>query len=214
LLALLLLLTAPLAALGGSPEAWLNGTQAWDTTPVEELDLELRGSGGDGAPGAGVAAQWGVVDTIQVAADLEQPVLGGSPLSELRLQWRETEFPVWRPAFALLGKATYDGMELAPRGGLLAALEPFDSSLIANVTFGRAQPWSLRAALWTPYVATMLRLGVEAAWSGGGYQSTCPQLLINAPGDLSLSLGVRLDAAQGAAPRYLLRLSFQLFPNP
>lgn len=209
-----LALGGPLAASGGSPEAWLGGTQPWDTTPMKELDLELRGAGGDGAPGAGVAAQWGVVDTLQVAADWEQPLKGGDGLGELRAQWRETEFPDWRPALALLGRASYASGVWEPRGGLLAAWEPFDSSLTVNATAGGSQPWLLRAGFWTPYVATMLRLGVEAAWSGGVYGSVCPQLLINAPGDLSLSLGVRLDALEGVAPRYLVRLSYQLFPSP
>ena len=204
----------PLAASGGSPEPWLDGTRAWDTTPMLELDLAAHAAGGDGRPSAGASAQWGVLDTFQLAGEWQQPLQGGASLSELRLQWRESEFPSWRPGFALLARAPYDGLQWAPRAGLAAALDAFECSLVANLEAGASSPWGLRTGFWTPYLVFTLRLGIEAAWSGGSAQAVSPQILLNAPGDLSLGLGARLDAAGLLPPRYLLRLSYQLFPSP
>ncbi|HXB98311.1 MAG TPA: hypothetical protein VNZ54_09670, partial [bacterium] len=63
------------------------------------------------------------------------------------------------------------------------------------------------------YVLYAVRLGVEAAWQQAGEAVVTPQVALNFPGDVSLDLGLRLDPGR-ADQRWLLRLSYELFPSP
>lgn len=203
------LLAARLSAYGGSEEDWLSGTQSWDSVPPKEVDVALLG----GDDYAGLAAKAGIFDILQASADWRHD-LGGAPESgELGLKLREPDFPRWRPALAVYGLAPFAGSQWQRWGGLALGWEPFDLSLALNAEAGEDGHWRLRAGIWTDYVAEMLRLGAEAEWPDGALAQWTPQLLINGPGDLSLVLGARLDAS-GSGARWMMRLSYQIFPNP
>jgi hypothetical protein len=206
-------LAGRLGAWGGSPLTWLNGTQPWDTTPYNEVDVSAVGAGGDGQGRGGLAAQWGIVDELQTAAQWLQPLDGSKPSGECDLRLREEYFPDWRPAFSIYGRAPYVDGAWTGWGGLSAAMEPFQMGLAANAEAGDGGRWRLRLALSTPYLLYVLRFGAEASWLDGSAEAFTPQCLINAPGDISLMSGVRLDA-QGGAPVWTARLSYEIFPSP
>jgi len=212
-LGLLLALAAGLRAYGGSTQAGLDGSQSWDTVPQEEADLELWALGGDGRPALGPGIRMGLTDWLQASGDWLPATAGGATRADVGLQLREFSHPDAWPALALLAEAPYDGTAWRPRGGLVAQVEPFDSSLTLNALWGQDAWWGLRLGAWSPYVAEDLRLGVELALEQGSLTACTPQLLVNAPGDISLALGCRVGLPDGAA-RWILRLSYDLFPNP
>lgn len=213
LVAALLLLSGRLAAWGGTPVNWLGGTQPWDSTPFEEVDLQALGGGGDGQGQAGLAAQWGVLDELQASGTWLRPVPSGGSSGEADLRLREPYYPDRRPAFSVYARAPYaDGLWSA-WGGLSAAMAPFDSAVALNAEMGDAGRWRLRLAFWTPYLLPTLRLGAEASWLDASAEAFTPQVLVNAPGDISLQAGLRLEP-QGSAPLWTARLSYELFPNP
>lgn len=209
----LALAPAGLAAYGGSIQAGLDGTQPWDTVPQKEADLELWGLGGDGRPAWGPGLRAGLTDWLQASGDWLKAADGGPDRADLGLELREPEHPDAWPALALIAAAPYDGAAWRPRGGLVAQVEPFDSSLTLNALWGADAWWGLRLGAWTPYVAEDVRLGAELAWERGAATACTPQVLINGPGDISLALGCRVGLADGAVG-WSLRLSYDLFPNP
>ena len=213
LIAACLLLAGRLAAWGGSPVSWLGGTQPWETTPMEEADLQVLGGGGGGQGLAGLGVQAGLLDDLQLSGQWLRPLEGAPSQGEADLRLREPDFPDGRPAFSVYGRLPYADGSWSGWGGVAAALEPWDMALAANAEAGDGWEWRLRLAFWSPYVVGGLRLGAEAAWLDAHAEAFTPQLLCNAPGDLSLQAGLRLDA-QGGAPLWVLRLSWQLFPNP
>jgi hypothetical protein len=214
LLAALILLAAPLAAWDGTPLPWLDGTQPWESTPFEELDVQAMASGGAGHGLAGGAAQWGILDELQASGQWEGPVpRQGDPVAELDLRLREPYFPDWRPAFSIYGRAPYLDGTWSAWGGLAADWEPLDADLALNAEAGDDGSWRLRAALLTPYVATTLRLGLEASWLNACAEALTPQILVNAPGALSFQAGLRYGV-QDRSERWTVRLSYELFPNP
>lgn len=230
-----LLCAARLSAGSGSPEAWLSGTQAWDTTPQLEADLELYHDGGDAHPDFGSGAQVGLLDWLQAGVEGRWLTDGSAAPLQLTVEAREPYYRDsyfngaelgWQsllPPLALLGRWDRDGARWQGTLGLIAvlnALDGLDCSGQVNFESDAQQALTLRAGFWSPYVVSMLRLGLEyrqwTAPQAGAIQGMdwTPQLLINAPGDLSLSLGLRLDALHAGAPRYLIRLSYEIFPNP
>jgi hypothetical protein len=214
LLAAALLLTAGrLAAWGGSPLTWLDGTQPWDTTPAKEADVQVLGGGGDGQGRAGLATQLGILDELQASGQWFKPLDGAPATGEADLRLREPDFYDWRPAFSAYGRAPFARGAWSAWGGLSAAMEPFDTGLAANAEVGDGGRLRLRLALWTPYLVQTLRLGGEASWLDAAPEAYTPQVLFNGPGDISLQAGLRLDA-QGGAPLWTARLSYQLFQNP
>jgi hypothetical protein len=214
LLALRLALApAGLRAYGGTMQAGLDGTQPWDTVPQAEADLELWGYGGDGHPALGPGLRLGLTDWLQASGAWRAPLGGQAQQADLGLQLREPEHPDRWPALALMADAPYDGAAWQPRGGLVAQVEPFDSSLTLNALWGANGWWGLRGGLWTPYVTEFLRLGAELASERGGLSACTPQLLLNGPGDISLALGCRIGLP-GRGLGWALRLSYDLFPNP
>jgi len=208
-----LLLTGRLAAWGGSTETWLDGTQPWDTTPMNEVDLQALGSGIDGHGLVGAGAQWGILDELQGTGSYELPVHGGDTASELDLRLREPDFPDWRPAFSVYGRAPHVDGAWTGWGGVAADWEPLESDLALNAEMGDGGRWRLRLGLWTPYITYALRLGAEASWLDGSAEAFTPQLAFNAPGDLSLQAGLRISA-QGDGELWIVRLSYELFQNP
>src|ERR1700722_11195164 len=131
-----LLLTGRLAAWGGSTETWLEGTQPWDTTPMNEVDLQVLGSGGDGHGLVGPGAQWGILDELQASGTYEWPVHGGKPASVLGLRLRERVFPDLRRAFSVYGRAPYIDGTWSGWGGVAADWEPLESDLALNAEMG------------------------------------------------------------------------------
>ncbi|HTB23413.1 MAG TPA: hypothetical protein VK914_12000 [bacterium] len=213
LLAACLLVAAPLAA-EGTPLTWLSGTQGWESTPMEELDLQALGSGGEGRTLAGIGGQWGLLDELQASGQWEGPVPRvGDPDAELGLRLREPYFPDDRPAFSVYGRAPYLKGAWSAWGGIAADWEPLDSDLALNAELGDDGSWRLRGGLWTPYVATTLRLGFEASWLNASAEALTPQILVNAPGDLSFQAGLRYGV-QDHSELWTLCLSYELFPNP
>lgn len=233
--ALGLLCAVRLSAGSGSPEAWLSGTQAWDTTPSLEADLELYHDGGDGRPDFGSGAQIGLLDWLQAGVEGRWLTDGSAAPLQLTVEAREPYYRDsylngaelgWQsllPPLAVLGRWNWDGARWQGTLGLIAVLNTLDAldcSGQVNLESDAQQALTLRAGFWSPYVTRMLRLGLEyRLWTASHVGPTqgadwTPQILINAPGDLSLSLGLRLDAFQVQAPRYLIRLSYELFPNP
>jgi hypothetical protein len=213
LAAALFLLAGRLAAWGGTPLNWLGGTQPWDSTPFEEVDLQALGNGGDGEGQAGLGAQWGVLDELQASGNWLRSLPGGASSGEADLRLREPYFPDWRPAFSVYARAPYaDGLWSA-WGGLAADISACESDVAMNAEMGDGGRWRVRLAFWTPYLLTTLRLGAEASWLDASAEAFTPQVLVNVPGDISLQAGARLEP-QSAAPLWTLRLSYELFPNP
>jgi hypothetical protein len=207
------LLAAPLAADNGSPEQWLDGTRAWDSTPQEEADVQALSAFGDGRPALGAGLRTGLWDTLQAGGYWLPALPGGADSAELNLKWRLDSPPGLLPGLAAYGRAPWSGGAWTWRGGLVAEWDALDSSLALNAEAGEAGAWGLRAAAWTPYLAYALRLGAEAAWRPAGAAVITPQLALNLPGDVSVDLGLRLDpGTHGHA--WLLRLSYELFPSP
>lgn len=208
-----------LEAWGGDSMNWLGGTQPWDSTPYKEMDVQLAASAGRGLQAAAADAQWGILDELQFSgqyaldSNMGLAATAGAPATELDLRLREPDFPDWRPAFSVYARAPYVGQVWQGWGGLAADMEPWDGALAGNAEMGDGGQWRLRLALWTPYLATALRVGAEASWLNGAAEAYIPQILLNGPGDLSLQLGARLDA-QGGQPLWTARLSYQLFPSP
>jgi hypothetical protein len=212
-LALLGLLAGPLSADNGSPEQWLDGTRAWDSTPQEEADVQLLSGFGDRRPGLGAGLRAGLTDTLQASGQWLPALPGGQDSAELALKWRLDAPPGLLPGLAAYGRAPWDSGRWTWRGGLAAEWDPLDCSLALNAEAGEAGAWGLRAAALSPYLLYTFRLGVEAAWQQAGEAVVTPQLALNFPGDVSLDLGCRIDP--GAADRrWLLRLSYELFPSP
>lgn len=228
---LLLITSARLAATGGTPEAWLGGTLPWDSMGYCEADLELHADGADGDSAYGLGTQLGLTDWLQAGVQGRWSADGQRAPLGLVLQAREPFFrgaslrrfsSGWLiPPLAAYGRWRWDGGRWQGRAGLIAVLLPFaemDSSTQLNVEAGPEGAWGLGLGFWTPYLSEMLRLGVEwrrDAASGGSTQDRwVPQVLLNGPGDLSLSVGVSLDPSGDRAPRYSTRLSWILFPNP
>lgn len=206
-------LSGGLSASGGTPLNWLDGTQPWDSTPAGEVDLQTLGSGGGGAQTqAGLAAQWGVLDTLQASGQWATAA-DGAPTGGLDLRWREPYYPDNRPAFSLYARAPFSGGNWRRWAGLVATVEPFDSDLALNAEASDTGRWRVRLGAWTPYLLPTLRLGAEASWLDGVAEAFTPQVLINAPGDLSLQAGVRFDAYNGSA-LWTARLSYELFASP
>jgi len=210
---LMALLAAPLAADNGSPEQWLDGTRAWDSTPQEEADVQLLSAFGDGRPNLGAGLRAGLTDTLQAGGQWLPALPGGTDSAELNLKWRLDAPPGLWPGLAAYGRAPWCDGTWTWRGGLAAEWDPLDGSLALNAEAGEAGAWGLRAAAWTPYVLYAVRLGVEAAWQQAGEAVVTPQVALNFPGDVSLDLGLRLDPGR-ADQRWLLRLSYELFPSP
>jgi hypothetical protein len=208
-----LLLSGRLSAWGGSTMTWLDGTQPWDTTPMNELDLQALGSGGDGHGLGGLGGQWGIVDELQATGTYELPVDRGDPAAELDLRLREPYFPDWRPAFSLYARAPYVDRAWTGWAGLAADWEPFESDVAMNAEMGDGGRWRLRLGLWTPYLISALRLGAEASWLEGSAEAYTPQVAVNAPGDISFQAGLRVDA-QDKTELWMLRLSYEIFQNP
>lgn len=235
LLGAAILLSAPLRAGSGTTESWLSGTQAWDTSPYKEADLELYADGADGRPDLGTGAQIGLQEWLQAGIEGRWLLDGSAAPLRLTLQAREPyyrDFPrfdgPWRlwdlvPPMALLGRWDRDGAQWVGSAGLIIAIHPLDRlglSGIVNLEAGSGGLLFVRAGLWSPYLLPMLRAGLEmtrrAATAAGPEQGLLwtPQILLNGPGDLSFSLGVELDAEQSRPARWLTRLSYQLFQNP
>lgn len=231
LLAALLALSASLGAWGGTPESWLGGTRPWDTMGYCEADLEAHGAGGDGLSAYGLGSQIGVLNWLQAGVQGRWMVDGPDAPLDLSVQVREPYFrggsihdPGWSwllPPAALYGRWHWDGERWTGHGGLILVLFPFeevDSSYQLNIETGPDGTVDLRAGYWTPYWVYAVRGGLElirsdaASAQGQGY--LLPQILLNAPGDLSLSLGVRFGINGDAPTRYLARLSWILFPDP
>lgn len=217
-----------LGAYGGTPEAWLGGTLGWDTVPFKEADLELYSEGADGRPAWGLGVQAGLWDRLQAHAAGRWTPDGGAPLWEWSLQAREGYFrhfsrqrpSSWFPPSALYARGAWDGARWGHALGWVAvfsaAIEA-SHSLVVNVEAPLGSGGAgLRGGYWSPYWAETLRLGLEWALEPGLEQRQVwiPQALFNGPGDLSLSLGLRLDPAGSLPARALARLSYQLFPDP
>jgi hypothetical protein len=213
--AALLLALAPgaLRPYGGSTQAGLDGTQAWDTVPQTEADLAFWAYGGDGHPALGPGVRLGLWDQLQVSGRWRKALNGEADLADLGLELREADYPDAWPALALIADAPYDGSAWRPQAGVVAQVEPYDSSLTLNALWGADGGWSVRACAWTPYVAYFVRLGAELAAQRAGLSACTPQVLINGPGDISLALGCRI-ALPGGAVGWALRLNYDLFPNP
>jgi hypothetical protein len=207
------LLAGRLGADNGSPEQWLDGTRAWDSTPQEEADVQMLSGFGDHRPSLGAGLRAGLTDTLQASGQWLPALPGGQDSAELGLKWRLDAPPGWLPGLAAYGRAPWSAGAWSWRGGLAAEWDPLDGSLALNAEAGEAGAWGLRAAALTPYLLYTLRLGVEAAWQRGGAAVLTPQLALNFPGDVSLDLGLRLDPGHGDQ-RWLLRFSYELFPSP
>jgi hypothetical protein len=228
-LLLLCALSAGLRASGGTSEAWLGGTLGWDTVPFKEADLEVYGDGADGHPDWGLGTQTGMRDWLQVSAAGRWLTADGTAPLELGAELREPDFREMEwgggrlgallPPLAAYGRWNWDGAAWRGRVGLLivgSAFSDTNFSLVANLEAGPDGD-GIRLGWWSPYVAAMLRLGLE--WiredeAGRLGQRWIPQVLVNGPGDLSLTVGLRLDPEGALTPRLLTRLSYQLFPNP
>jgi hypothetical protein len=207
-------LASSLGAFGSTSEPWLGGTQPWDSVPYEELNLGLRAQGGDGASAVGPYAQWGIVDQLQLAGAWDQPLSGSTGRGEVLLKVREDDVPRWRPALAGYWRTAFGSEAVAGRPGLVLALEPWDSSWVANLEDG-PQGLGLRLAAWTPYVVSFIRLGFEGlrpapdqAWS------LLPQITFQAPGDISAVLGAQTLSDGSGRWTWVAHLSYELFPSP
>jgi hypothetical protein len=207
------LLAAPLAADNGSPESWLDGTRAWDSTPQDEQDVQLLSAFGDGKPALGAGLRAGLWDTLQAGGFWLPALPGGGDSAEINLKWRLDVPPGLVPGLAAYARAPWAGGAWTWRAGAVAEWDPFDGSLALNAEAGEAGAWGLRVAALTPYLLYALRLGVEAAWQPWGTDAVTPQLALNLPGDVSLDLGLRLDPG-AHDERWLLRASYELFPSP
>jgi len=212
LAALGLALAVPLGADSGGPVRWMDGTRGWDSTPRHEADPQLLSAFGDGHPALGAGLSLGLLDTLQADGYWLPALPGGLDSAELGLKWRNELPPGALPGTDLYARAFWSGGRWSWRAGAALEWAPWDWSLVLNSEIGEAGQGGVRAALMTPYLLYTLRAGVEAAKETGDGAVT-PQLSFNFPGDVSLDLGLRLDPIQGDQ-RWMLRLSYELFPSP
>jgi hypothetical protein len=220
LLIALLAATRSLAAFGGTQESWLGGTQPWDSVPKKELNLGLQGHGGDGRPGYGGLAEWGIFDQLMLAGTWDQPLDASGGTGGVLVKVREGDMPRWRPAFAALIDLRREpvlGMDEAQatyRPVLIAAIEPWDQSLVLNYW-----PWGLgtfRLGYWSPYITSFVRVGLEGITSPRLDEPwlLLPQVTIQLPGDISAVLGAETSTDGSGQWSWLARISYQLFPSP
>ena len=212
-LGLALGLAAPLAADSGSPVQWLDGTRGWDNTPQEEADAQLLGGFGDGHPALGGGLRLGLLDTLQADGFWLPALPGGLDSAELGLKWRDGHAPGAWPGISVYARAPWTGGRWTWRAGAALEWDPWDWSLVFNGEIGDRYSIAQRAALMTPYLFYTLRVGAEADWEGAAAAVVTPQLSFNFPGDVSVDLGLRLDPGH-ADQRWMLRLSYELFPSP
>ncbi|MGH7441347.1 MAG: hypothetical protein ACREKE_01600 [bacterium] len=213
LCALCLAAAAPLAADGGTILPWLGGTQGWDTVPGGECDLGVLAQGGGGSASLGPEFQAGVLDTLQVQGQWLGSTGTGSQ-GNAGLRWREPGDHDRRPDFSAYAQVDFDHASWMPWVGLdLATADYWDSDFSLNAEADRSGDWRLRLGAWSPYLLPTLRLGAEASWLDASGEALTPQILVNAPGDISLQAGARLDP-HGGPPLWILCLSYELFPSP
>lgn len=216
-LALIAFLTLPrlAGAFGGSSETWLDGTRPWDTVPYLEANLGFQAHGGQGPTSLGPSVDMGLHDQLMLSGSWDQPADGSQGRGEAMLTLREGSFPRWRPALAVTLRSRFlpSGTEWRP--GLVAAIEPWDLSLVGNVEAvdGRA---ALRFAAWTPYLVSFFRAGMETCSSSdlSAAWALTPQATFQFPGDLSLVLGAQTSTQASAPWAWLARISYQAFPSP
>jgi hypothetical protein len=209
-----------LAAFGGTSESWLGATQPWDSVPKKELNLGLQGHGGDGRPGYGALAEWGIFDQLMLAGTWEQPVDGGSGSGHALVKVREADVPRWRPALALAVEFDRRSSATAPQDDasyspeLIAAIEPWDQSLVIN--YAPMGIGFFRVGYWSPYVTSFIRFGLEGVTNGrlDAPWHLLPQVTFQAPGDLSAVLGAETLADGSGQWAWMARISYQLFPSP
>ncbi len=214
LLLLALSVSRQLAAFGGSSESWLGGTRPWDTVPYFEANVGVQARGGQGQTGVGPLLEIGLLDQLMLSGTWDQPTDGTLGSGEALLTVREASFPRWRPALALTLRSVISPTGTQWRPGLVAAIEPWDQSLVVNVEDVQGTA-ALRFGYWTPYLVSFFRLGFEATSTSSldAPWKLLPQATLQFPGDISFVFGATLS--QGSAPwGWLCRASYQLFPSP
>lgn len=211
----LLLLPRWAMAFGGSSESWLGGTRPWDTVPYFEANVGLQAHGGQGQAGLGPLLEAGLLDQLMLSGAYDQPADGSAGSGEALLTLRETGFPRWRPALAATLRSVIGPRGTQWRPGLVAAVEPWDFSIVANVEDADGSA-ALRFGAWTPYLTSFFRVGFEACSSTdlGAPWRLLPQATLQFPGDISFVLGGETLSQGSAAWSWLARASYQLFPSP
>jgi hypothetical protein len=212
----LLLLPALAAASGGTEVTWLGGTLPYDTVPKWEADPKLLFSAGTGDPGYRASLDLGITDWWMLQA---QDFLRTGPDGDQRYLTRVKLMPQPWHGFGLTAHAGWWTQDMSRARMILGGTlgwEGWDQALALTYA-GAGQGQAFSAAYWAPYITFAVRPGFE--WGGDSTiefrdQWVLPQLAINLPGDLSLDLGVRLLVSNSSVWRGILRLSYQLFPNP
>jgi hypothetical protein len=215
-LALLLLLPALAPAFGGTQVTWLGGTLPYDTVPRLEADPKLLFSAGAGEPSYRASLDVGITDWWMLQA---QDFLRTGPDGDQSYLTRIKLMPQPWHGFGVTVHAGWWTQDMAQatllKGGTLG-WEGWDQALAFSYS-GRGDSQFYSAGYWAPYIAFMVRPGFE--WGGDSViqfrdQWVLPQVAINFPGDLSLDLGARILVRDSSVWRGIVRLSFELFPNP
>jgi hypothetical protein len=140
----------------------------------------------------------------------------GEFFPEIRSRLRFGEAGQFPLDFALAGEWSRVYGHDTYAGGPVLAVEIYENSLAANIFASSDENIDLRLGWRSPYITYTLKAGLEWRRLGESKASGLgPQLIFDAPGDLSLTLGGWFPLKPEGAPFSLrVRLDFTLFPHP